>query len=287
MPKASCIITTFNRSRILQERALKSALAQDFDDYEILVVDHGSIDDTEEQMKKYPSVKYIKIPQNSGIVSTARNRGAREAKGRYIVFLDDDNELHSQFLSKTVAAMESAGEDMHAVSSGRVVKHNGYEHYAPPYFNEQFISLDWGWLIKREVFDKIQYDEEMFFNEDADFGLQFTKQFGYFPLHEPLQLAYAQEQGASHSTPNPRMIASMERYIQKNYWAYEDQPNELRYLYRLIGRRCYMAGLKGKGIGYFWKSFTALPNGKTFKHFLFILMGWRMYNWYMVKEEKK
>ena len=99
----------------MQERALRSAFTQDFKDNEIIVVDHGSTDDTEEQMKKYPNVRYIKIPQNSGIVSTARNKGAKEAKGKYIVFLDDDNELHSQFLSKTIAALETAGDDMSAV----------------------------------------------------------------------------------------------------------------------------------------------------------------------------
>ena len=168
-----------------------------------------------------------------------------------------------------------------------MVKHSGYEDYAPPYNDEQFISLDWGWLIKIKVFDVIQYDENMFFNEDADFGLQFTKRFGYMPLHEPLQIAYAHEEGASHSSPNPRMIGSMDYYLEKNKKFYSDQPNELRYLYRLMGRRCYMGGLKRKGIEYFWKSFLAVKNWKTFKHLLFILLGWKVYNAYMVREEKK
>ena len=291
MPTATICITTFNRQKILQERALKSALAQDFSDYEIIVVDHGSTDTTKEAVEKYIvrkyPVRYIKIPHNSGIVSTARNRGAKEAKGKYLVFLDDDNELHSQFLSKTVHALENAGEDMSAVSSGRIVKHSGYEDYAPPYNDEQFISLDWGWLIKRKVFDVIQYDERMFFNEDADFGLQFTKRFGYMPLNEPLQVAYAHEEGASHSFPTLRMIASMDYFLKKNKEFYQDQPNELRYLYRLMGRRCYMGGWKKKGIGYFWKSFLCVKNWKTLKHFLFILLGWRAYNAFMVREEKK
>ena len=297
MPKpiATICIPTYNRSKLIQERALKSALAQDFPDYEILIVDHGSTDNTEEELKKYlhkedyygNSVKYIKIPQNSGIVSTARNLGAKEAKGDYIVFLDDDNELSPHFLSKTIACIESCGEDISAITSGRVVKHKDYEEYAPPYENERFISLDWGWLIKRKVFDVIQYDENMFFHEDADFGLQYTSRFGYYALDIPLQIAYAAEIGESHSSPNSRMINSMEYYLEKNMKYYEYQNNELRYLYRLMGRRCYMGGWRLKGLGYFWKSFWIVKSFKAFKHLFFILFGWKTYNWFMCKEERK
>ena len=288
--QASIIIPTYNRHALVKERALRSALAQDFDDYEIIVVDHGSTDDTYLLEKEYPQVWYIKILQNSGIVSTARNRGVKGARGKYVVFIDDDNELLPQFLQKTIPLLEKA-QDMSAVSVGRIVKHTGYEDYAPPYVSdhrghEKFISLDWGWLIRREVFDKIQYDEQMFFHEDADLGLQFTEKFAYMSLNEPLEIAYAHEIGESHSSPNPKMIKAMDYFLNKNWRFYKDQPNELRYLYRLMGRRCYMGGWKWKGIKLFWKSFWALKNFKTFKHFFFILCGWKIYNWYMTKEEK-
>src|SRR3990167_522552 len=269
MPKASIVITTYNRPRILQVRSLSSALKQDFRDYEILVVDHGSSVDIAEQFKApdYDKVRWIKIKENSGIVSTARNRGAKEAKGEYIVFLDDDNELMPDFLKETVPLLDNA-KDMSAVSVGRKVIHSGYEDYAPPYRSdhrghEKFISLDWGLLIRREVFNSIQYDEEMFFHEDADFGLQFTERFAFMSLNLPLTIAYAHEEGESHSSPNPRMIASMDYFLKKNWKFYQDQPNELRYLYRLMGRRCYMYGLRLKGLEYFWRSFIAMKNFRT------------------------
>lgn len=284
---ATIIITTYNRKDVLKNRSLKSALNQNFIYYEIIVVDHGS-NPPVESSKDY---RLIKIEKNSGIVSTARNRGAKEAKGKYIVFLDDDNELLPDYLAETIPLLEKA-HDMAAVSTGRIVKHSGYEDYAQPYRSniyghEKFISLDWGWLIRREVFDKIQYDEQMFFHEDADFGLQFTERFAYMSLDKPLQIAHGHEEGESHSSPNPKMIAAMDYFLKKNKRFYDGQPNELRYLYRLIGRRCYMYGLKGKGIKYFWKSFKAMKNYKTFKHLFFILLGWNMYNAFMVREEKK
>ena len=296
--QASIVITTYNRWKILQ-RALKSAMNQSGfvlgKDYEIVIVDHGSTDGTWQTLNwiddGQEGVHRTWIEKNSGIVSTARNVGAKVAKGKYIVFLDDDNELMPDFLSETVPLLDKS-PDMYAVSTGRIVKHSGYEDYAPPYRSdhrghEKFISFDWGWLIRKEVFDKIQYDEQMFFHEDADFGLQFTERFAYMSLDKPLQIAYAYEKGESHSSPNPRMIASMDYFLKKNWRFYEDQSNELRYLYRLMGRRCYMYGLRLKGIAYFWKSFMALKNFRTFKHFFFILLGWQVYNWYMTKEEQK
>ena len=186
MPKASIVITTYNRWKILQYRSLKSAMNQNGfvlgKDYEILIVDHGSTDGTWETLNwiddGQEGVRRVWIEKNSGIVSTARNLGAKKAKGEYIVFLDDDNELHEDYLKETVSFLNNA-QDMCAVSVGRRVIHSGYEHYAAPYRSdhrghERFVSIDWGWLIRKSVFDEIQYDENLFFSEDGDFGLPFT-----------------------------------------------------------------------------------------------------------------
>src|SRR3990167_2696469 len=110
----SVIITTYNRSKLLEERSLKSALAQTYGDNEIIVVDDAGTDDTAEIIKKYP-VRYYKFSVNKGL-SYARNYGIKRAKGEKIVCLDDDNELHPQFLEKTTAVFNNQVE---AVGCGR------------------------------------------------------------------------------------------------------------------------------------------------------------------------
>lgn len=287
--QASIIITTYNRSEILK-RAISSARAQEFDDYEILVVDHASTDDTAEVMKHYPDVRYIRIEKNSGIVSTARNRGVREAKGEFIVFLDDDNELDPMFLKKTVELLAPA-KDMHAICTGRILRRSDFESYAAPYRsdmfgNDKFASIDGGWLIRKSVFDEIQYDEKMFFSEDGDFGLRFTEKFAYMNTPDALHIVYTEGEH-SHSSPNPKMLNAINYYLKKNLKYFKNDKNELRFLYRLVARRFYMGGRKIEGIKYFWKSFWVMKNLRTFKHFLFILCGWKVYNWYMTKEERK
>lgn len=289
MVKASIVITTFNRAHLIVDRSLYSALHQDFDDYEVLVVDHGSTDNTEEVVKSYndPKIRYHKMPVNTGCVTEARNLGAKLAKGKYIVFLDDDNMLYSNYLSETVPLLERTGEMIKAINAGRMIKYADYEDYAPPYsVSESFISLDWGWLVKKEVFDDLQYDKEVFAYEDMDFGIRFAEKYFFMTLNKPLMVAFDEETN-SHSYPTEKHLIAMEKYLDRHFDKYLNYPNELRFLYRSYGRRFYRAGRKLEGIRYFWLSFLAQPSYKTFAHLFFILFGWTVYNWYMGWQERK
>ncbi len=88
-PAVSVIIPTFNRGWILQE-AVDSVLAQDTADFELIVVDDGSTDDTGDILANYGDGLTIIRQANLG-VSAARNRGVSAARGRYIAFLDSDD----------------------------------------------------------------------------------------------------------------------------------------------------------------------------------------------------
>lgn len=84
----SVIIPTYNRGHTLA-RAIESVLAQTVRDYEIIVVDDGSTDDTAELLEEY-RVKILRFEQNGG-VAKARNRGVSAANGEWIAFLDSDD----------------------------------------------------------------------------------------------------------------------------------------------------------------------------------------------------
>lgn len=102
-PAVSVIVPTYNRAHTLP-RALRSVLAQTFDDFEVLVVDDGSVDDTESVVTSLADsrIRYIRLPENRG-VGAARNRGLREARADLAAFLDSDDEWMPQKLSKQVA----------------------------------------------------------------------------------------------------------------------------------------------------------------------------------------
>ncbi len=89
MPEVSVIIPTFNRSTMLQ-RALQSVLEQDYQNFEVIVVDDGSSDNTINRIPTGKIVKLLVHPSNRG-VSAARNTGIRYCSGRYVAFLDSDD----------------------------------------------------------------------------------------------------------------------------------------------------------------------------------------------------
>ena len=96
----SVIIPTFNRGWILKD-AIDSVLNQEFDDYELIIVDDGSADNTQEILNSYGEGIIILRQSNKG-VSAARNRGITEATGQLIAFLDSDDLWLPQKLSRQV-----------------------------------------------------------------------------------------------------------------------------------------------------------------------------------------
>lgn len=115
-PKVSVIISTYDRAYLLK-RALKSLLAQSFDDFEVIVVDDGSPhpDEYQRVFDEYVplfdgrgiNVWPFRIADNSGYQCYPKNRGIERASGDYIAYLDDDNEWRPNHLQVCVDAIES------------------------------------------------------------------------------------------------------------------------------------------------------------------------------------
>ncbi len=87
--KFSVIIPTYNRGWVIKE-SVNSVLRQNFNDYEVIVVVDGSVDDTLEILKEFNDKIIVLKKENEG-PSQARNFGAKNAKGEYLIFLDDDD----------------------------------------------------------------------------------------------------------------------------------------------------------------------------------------------------
>lgn len=109
-PRVSVIIPAYNAAPYIAE-ALASVLAQTYQDFEIMVSDDGSKDDTAERVKPFlqdPRVRYAW--GTNGGVSCARNRGIKLARGEFVAFLDADDWWPKQKLEKQVALMDAHPE---------------------------------------------------------------------------------------------------------------------------------------------------------------------------------
>ena len=90
-PLVSVVIPSYNHGRFLG-RALQSVLDQTYTNWEAIVIDNHSTDNTDEVMARFadPRITYLKI-HNNGVIAVSRNAGIREAKGVWVAFLDSDD----------------------------------------------------------------------------------------------------------------------------------------------------------------------------------------------------
>jgi teichuronic acid biosynthesis glycosyltransferase TuaG len=110
-PSVSVITPAYNAARFIRE-TIKSVQAQTFTDWEMIVIDDCSTDDTkdvvEEEAIKDPRIRLIRMDKNSG-QARARNRGIREARGKYMAFLDSDDLWLPEKLALQTEFMEQNG----------------------------------------------------------------------------------------------------------------------------------------------------------------------------------
>lgn len=107
IPKVSVLIPNYNYGRFLGE-AIESVLNQTYQDFELIIVDNNSTDNTDEVVQKYltdPRIQYFKNPINIGMVPNF-NKSLEYAKGEYIKFLLADDKLHHDLLAKFVSILD-------------------------------------------------------------------------------------------------------------------------------------------------------------------------------------
>ena len=109
-PKISVIIPTYNRGNLI-ENTIKGVIDQTYTDWELLIVDDGSTDNTKEIVGEFikndKRIKYF-YEENSGCPSVPRNLGIEKASGEYVAFLDSDDEWFPTKLEKQLAVFENS-----------------------------------------------------------------------------------------------------------------------------------------------------------------------------------
>ncbi len=190
----SIIIPAFNRCEFLN-RALKSVFSQTFSDYEVIVIDDGSTDDTAEMVQKnYTQVRYC-FQTNKG-VSASRNKGLELAKGHWIAFLDSDDEWLPQKLEKQISLLKAEPdykichtEEIWVRNGGRVnqmKKHRKTGGWIFPQCLPLCAMSPSSILIHHSVFDSIgNFDTSLPACEDYDLWLRITAKYPVLYLEEP------------------------------------------------------------------------------------------------------
>lgn len=180
MPEVSVIIPTYNRAWCLAQ-AIESVLAQDFMDFELIVVDDGSDDNTNSVLAKFPGIRVI-TQKNKG-VSNARNTGVRESTGHLIAFLDSDDlwkksklSIQVEFFRKNPDALICQTQEIWIRNGKRVNPGKRHQKFSG-YFFEKSLELclvsPSAVMIRRSFFEQINgFDVELPACEDYDMWLR-------------------------------------------------------------------------------------------------------------------
>jgi len=174
-PKVTVITPIYNNAKMIGD-CLESLLPQDYPDYEVIVVDDGSTDNTPDEVRKYP-VKLITNPHLG--ISAARNAAIKAATGDIIITMDSDLKVPSDLISRMVKPL-LADEKRGVVMSWWDISNpdnlvaslifRGYEYFIHNLDEPNFF---WGYCfaIKKKIFDQIGYfDESLPLVEDVDFA---------------------------------------------------------------------------------------------------------------------
>lgn len=126
MPAVSVVIPTYNREETIS-RSIDSVLAQTFDDFELIVVDDASTDNTATVVDQYddPRVQFVSHDENRG-GSAARNTGIAHAEGEYIALLDSDDEWEPTKLQHQVDCLSTRSDEWVAAYCGYHVEIEGW-----------------------------------------------------------------------------------------------------------------------------------------------------------------
>ena len=198
-PKVSVIIPVYNREHLI-EKSIRSVLNQTYKNLEVIVIDDGSTDSTEEKIMQIDDnrLKFLKNKINSG-PSKSRNRGIELSTGEIIAFQDSDDEWYSNKLEKQINLLLKSGDEVGAVYCGmefidfKTGEKIG-ESIDPTDFRKNFTTghtfrspANVTMLVKKKVLCELgKFDEALHAYEDTELAIRISRRYSFSLVAEAL-----------------------------------------------------------------------------------------------------
>ncbi len=268
-PSVSVIIPAYNQANFI-DKAIESVLRQTYKDFELIIINDGSKDNTEEIIKNYSDfrIRYICHKKNLGI-SEARNSGIRASRGKYIALLDSDDEFLPEKLDMQVKLLRNESSDVGVVcawsfnvdENGNYISKRGLPR-KEGYIFEDLLSKNYisvpTLLIRRECFEKVGlFDSSLDVQEDWDMWIRIAKYYKFSLIKIPLAKRRIHPNRLSYDLE--KKVVTAKRIIKKNINELKIRRNIHSKHYFYIGLRyCYM-GKTRIGRRYFCKAISLYP----------------------------
>lgn len=239
----SVIVPTYNRAKVIH-KSIDSILKQSYQDFEIIIVDDGSEDDTKNVIEKYNDSRIRYIINNSNIhgPSVARNIGISNSTGDYIAFNDSDDEWHSDKLEKQLDFLKKEDVDV-CFCQMRKNFASGREDYIPTQtFTGDQCNVERilkgsftgtpALFGKAECFKNIGFDEKITCNEDWELVIRLIDAYKVKYLNENLVEVTITEKSVSSDMSNA--LKAMSYLYRKHKKLYDRNPESLKKLKKSI-----------------------------------------------------
>ena len=229
MCEISVIIPVYNVELYL-ERCLNSVLGQTYTDFEVILIDDGSTDNSgsicDEYAKKHNFIKVLHI--GNGGPARARRIGVDNSNGKYIMFMDSDDYIAVDMLEELYSSSKEADigcSNCYRVRGNKLELQPFYEQDSISYsstfeilyefFSKRYLNgAVWGKIIKRELLDSIDFCEKAIIGEDINVMLQlYEKANEVRCISKPLYYYVQNLEGISHSGYTEKHCAGLEYYI--------------------------------------------------------------------------
>ncbi|TSC79475.1 MAG: glycosyltransferase [Parcubacteria group bacterium Gr01-1014_29] len=275
-PTISIVLPTYNRAYIMG-RAIESVRTQTHSDWELIVVDDGSTDNTREVVASFqdPRIQYIKHKTNQGLAAS-RNSGIRASCGAYIANLDSDDVWLPHMLEHTLAAFQNAPTNVLVVYSmcerkladGRVAllpevdgPRNGDLHNL--FLTVNVIGMPFA-LVKKELFEKAGwFDESIPALQDWEFWIRASQHTHFKFIPEILMKSYVLEDSIANN--KSKRLRGRELIFQKHEHLFQTLPDVYARHAFTIGHTYSLNGDLAPAISYLGKAWRAHPS--TIKYF--------------------
>lgn len=228
MQLVSVIIPTYNQGHLAAE-AIGSVLLQSIGDFEIIVVDDGSTDNTAQIVKKFDDSRISYIYKENGGLASARNVGISNAKGKYIAFLDSDDLYTENYLQIMTSCLEENKDFGLAYSMFTNIYKDGQNKTG--FTEERFLSgnltrnfferipriLPSATVMKKEILNNFYFDENLRLIEDVDFFLRLSVRTKFLYVPEAVvkrRVLYNSLSWQAGKTISPNVVLILERFVE-------------------------------------------------------------------------